>query len=50
MPLPEVLQRMRQACGLQIPAGHEICEEGSGMYLGMPIRWRCCVQVLNVTA
>lgn len=43
--LPEVLQRMRQACGLQIPAGHEICEEGSGVYLGMPIRWQSCIQV-----
>ena len=45
VPLPEVLQRMRQACGLQIPAGHEICEEGSGVYLGMPIRWQSCIQV-----
>lgn len=44
-PLPEVLQRMRQACGLQIPAGHELVEEGSGIYLGMPIRWRTCIQV-----
>ena len=45
VPLPEVLQRMRQACGLQIPAGHEIFEEGSGVYLGMPIRWQSCIQV-----
>ena len=45
VPLPEVLQRMRQACGLQIPAGHEICEEGTGVYLGMPIRWQSCIQV-----
>lgn len=45
LPLPQLLQRMRQACGLQIPAGCEVCQDGSGQYLGLPIRWRSCIQV-----
>ena len=43
--LPQMLQRIRDASGLQIPAGCEVCQSGDGTYLGMAIQWRLCVQV-----
>ena len=43
-PLAETLQRVRTACGLALPPGHEVCQSGTGCYLGVDVKWRKCVQ------